>query len=74
MASNVAVQSNASGITVSNGLTVVWLLITPLQVNHQVNTTKAPVSVALSRQYDGSTNASSNVTTNTSETFSGLWA
>ena len=74
VASNVAVQSNASGITVSNGsnggLAANYTLTGG---THQVNITKAPVSVALSRQYDGSTNASSNATdSNTSETFSGL--
>ena len=40
---------------------------------HQVNITKAPVTIALSRQYDGTTNASSNATdSNTSETYSGI--
>ena len=74
VASNVAVQSNASGITVSNGLNGgLAANYTLTGGTHQVNITKAPVSVALSRQYDGSTNASSNATdSNTSETFSGL--
>ena len=40
---------------------------------HQVDITQAPVTIDLTRQYDGSTNASSNTTdSNTTETFNGL--
>ena len=40
---------------------------------HQVNITKAPITIGLTRQYDGTTNASSNATdSNTTESYSGL--
>ena len=74
VANNVSITSNATGISLANGsnggLAANYTLTGG---THQVNITKAPVTIALSRQYDGTTNASSNATdSNTSETYSGI--
>ena len=74
VANNVTITSNASGITLANGsnggLAANYTLTGG---THQVNITKAPVTIALTRQYDGTTNASSNATdSNTTESYSGL--
>ena len=74
VANNVAITSNASGITLADGsnggLAANYTLTGG---THQVNITKAPITIGLTRQYDGTTNASSNATdSNTTESYSGL--
>ena len=74
VANNVTITSNASGITLANGsnggLAANYTLTGG---THQVNITEAPITIGLSRQYDGTTNASSNATdSNTTESYSGL--
>ena len=74
VANNVTITSNAAGITLADGpnggLAANYTLTGG---THQVNITKAPVTIGLTRQYDGTTNASSNATdSNTIESYSGL--
>ena len=74
VANNVTITSNASGITLADGsnggLAANYTLTGG---THQVNITEAPITIGLSRQYDGTTNASSNATdSNTTESYSGL--
>ena len=74
VANNVTITSNASGITLADGsnggLAANYTLTGG---THQVNITKAPITIGLTRQYDGTTNASSNATdSNTTESYSGL--
>ena len=74
VANNVTITSNASGITLADGsnggLAANYTLTGG---THEVNITKAPITIGLSRQYDGTTNASSNATdSNTTESYSGL--
>ena len=75
VAGDVSIVTSASGITLqddggSGGLASNYTLVGG---THQVDITQAPVTIDLTRQYDGSTNASSNTTdSNTTETFNGL--
>ena len=74
VANNVTITSNASGITLADGSNGgLASNYTLTGGTHEVNITKAPITIGLSRQYDGTTNASSNATdSNTTESYSGL--
>ena len=74
VANNVTITSNAAGITLADGANGgLAANYTLTGGTHQVNITKAPVTIGLTRQYDGTTNASSNATdSNTTESYSGL--
>ena len=75
VANDVSITTSASGITLqddggSGGLASNYTLVGG---THQVDITKAPVTIDLTRQYDGTTNASSNATdSSTTETYNGL--
>ena len=75
VANNVTITSNASGITLADGSNggLIAANYTLTGGTHEVNITKAPITIGLTRQYDGTTNASSNATdSNTTESYSGL--
>ena len=74
VANDVSIITSASGITFkmggSGGLASNYTLVGG---THQVDITQAPVTIDLTRQYDGTTDASSNATdSNTTEAYNGL--
>ena len=75
VANDVSITTSASGITLqddggSGGLASNYTLVGG---THQVDITQAPVTIDLTRQYDGTTDASSNATdSNISEAYNGL--